>query len=324
VALSFSFTQTGDPEMNQNLYDLIILGSGPAGMTAGLYAARARINHLLIEKGAAGGQVLLTDWVDNYPGFPDGLSGFELAEKMEAHARRFGLNTLTATVAHMDLSQPIKRLTLEDGSELSCKSLIICTGARPQKLGVPGEVELTGKGVSYCATCDAPFYRNMHVAVVGGGNTAVQEANHLTKFATRVTLIHRRDALRATTIVQERAFANSKIDFIWNSQVTAIEGEKGVERLRIRNTNGVETTLDVDGIFVLIGVTPNNGMLPLELLQAASNGFIPTDTETRTVVPGVMAAGDIRNKEVRQIINAAGEGATAVLAAEYYLNNLSA
>jgi thioredoxin reductase (NADPH) len=307
--------------MKKTHFELIILGSGPAGLTAGLYAARARIDHLLIEKGAAGGQVLLTDWVDNYPGFPDGLSGFELAEKMEAHARRFGLNTLTANVVSMDLSQTPKRLTTEDGEQLSCNALIICTGARPQLLGIPGEVEFTGRGVSYCATCDAPFYRNMHVAVVGGGNTAVQEASHLTKFASRVTLIHRRDALRATKIVQERAFANDKIDFIWNSQITAIEGEKGVERIHIKDNSGKETTLAVDGVFILIGVSPNSEMLPLQLLKAEYGGFIPTDNETRTAIPGVFAAGDIRSKEVRQIVNAAGEGATAVLAAEFYLNN---
>jgi thioredoxin reductase (NADPH) len=307
--------------MKKTHFELIILGSGPAGLTAGLYAARARIDHLLIEKGAAGGQVLLTDWVDNYPGFPDGLSGFELAEKMEAHARRFGLNTLTANVVSMDLSQTPKRLTTEDGEQFSCNALIICTGARPQLLNIPGEVEFTGRGVSYCATCDAPFYRNMHVAVVGGGNTAVQEASHLTKFASRVTLIHRRDALRATKIVQERAFANDKIDFIWNSQITAIEGEKGVERIHLRDTSGKTTSLAVDGVFILIGVIPNNEMLPLQLLKAEQGGFIPTDNETRTAIPGVMAAGDIRNKEVRQIVSAAGEGATAVLAAEHYLNN---
>lgn len=307
--------------MPKTHYDLIILGSGPAGLTAGLYAARARLDHLLIEKGAAGGQVLLTDWVDNYPGFPDGLSGFELAEKMEAHARRFGLNTLIANVVSMDLTQTPKRLTTEDGEELSCDALIICTGARPQLLGIPGEVEFTGKGVSYCATCDAPFYRDMHVAVVGGGNTAVQEAAHLTKFASRVTLIHRRDTLRATKIVQEKAFANDKIDFIWNSQITAIEGEKGVERIRLRDTAGKESILAVDGVFILIGVIPNSEMLPLQLLQS-ENGFIPTDNETQTVIPGVMAAGDIRDKEVRQIVTGAGEGATAVLAAEHYLNTL--
>ena len=309
--------------MAKTHYKLIILGGGPAGLTAGLYAARARMDHLFIEKGAEGGQILLTDWVDNYPGFPEGISGFDLAEKMTAHAKRFDLNSMFGNVVSMDLSEPIKRLELEDGSSLSCNTLIICTGARPRPLGIPGEKELTGKGVSYCATCDAPFYRNMHVAVIGGGNTAVQEAAHLTKFADKVTLIHRRDELRATKILQENAFDNPKIDFIWNSSATNIQGTEGVEELHLRNNDGEESILKVDGVFVLIGVLPNNDMLPLDILKADDGGFIPTDLETRTAVAGVYAAGDIRSKEVRQIINAAGEGATAVLAAENYLINLS-
>ena len=304
-------------------HKLIILGGGPAGLTAGLYAARARMDHLLIEKGAEGGQILLTDWIDNYPGFTDGISGFDLAEKMLAHAKRFDMKSMFGNVVSTDLSSPVKHLKLEDGSSLSCDTLIICSGAHPRPLGVPGETELTGKGVSYCATCDAPFYRNQHVAVVGGGNTAVQEAAHLTKFADKVTLIHRRDELRADKILQERAFADSKIDFIWNSTVAAIEGKDGVEQLQLLGTDGRKSTLKVDGIFILIGVLPNNEMLPLDVLKADSGGFIPTDIETRTAVQGVMAAGDIRSKEVRQIINAAGEGATAVLAAEQYLINLS-
>ena len=304
-------------------YKLIILGAGPAGLTAGLYAARARMDHLLIEKGAEGGQVLLTDWIDNYPGFPDGISGFDLAEKMSAQAKRFELNSMFGNVVSMDLTQPVKRLELEDNEPLTCDTLIICTGAYPRPLGIPGEKELTGKGVSYCATCDAPFYRNMHVAVVGGGNTAVQEAAHLTKFADKVTLIHRRDELRATQIVQEKAFANPKIDFIWNSNATKIQGAESVEEIHLKDNDGKESVLKVDGVFILIGVLPNNQMLPLDILQADSGGFIPTDIETRTAVAGVMAAGDIRSKEVRQVINAAGEGATAVLAAESYLTNLS-
>lgn len=309
--------------MQKNHFELVILGGGPAGLSAGLYAARARLDHVLIEKGATGGQVLLTDWVDNYPGFPEGISGFDLVDKMTAHAKRFDLNSLTAEVRQVDLSDHAhKRLILEDGSTISCDSLIICTGARANTLDVPGEHELRGKGVSYCGTCDAPFYRNMHVAVVGGGNTAIQEAEYLTKFASRVTVIHRRDELRATKIVQEIAFANNKIDFIWNSRVTAIEGHNGVEGLALIDNTGRTSTLAVDGVFVLIGVTPNNSALPLDLLQADKWGFIPTDSETRTAVPGVMAAGDIRSKAVRQIVNAAGEGATAVLAAEAYLQSL--
>jgi thioredoxin reductase (NADPH) len=309
--------------MQKNHYELVILGGGPAGLSAGLYAARARLDHVLIEKGATGGQVLLTDWIDNYPGFPEGISGFDLVDKMTAHAKRFDLNTLMAEVQGMDLTDHShKRLTLEDGSIIGCDSLIICTGARANTLDIPGEHELRGKGVSYCGTCDAPFYRNMHVAVIGGGNTAIQEAEYLTKFASQVTVIHRRAELRATKIVQEIAFANSKIDFIWNSQVTSIEGDKGVEGLSLIDNKGKTSSLDIQGVFVLIGVTPNNAALPLDLLEADKWGFIPTDGETRTAVPGVMAAGDIRSKIVRQIVNAAGEGATAVLAAEAYLQSL--
>lgn len=301
-------------------YELVILGGGPAGLSAGLYAARARLDHVLIEKGSPGGQILLTDWIDNYPGFPEGLTGFDLAEKMTQHAKRFDLKTELACITEVDLSK-VKRkvLHLEDGGTVSCDTLIICTGARANTLNIPGERELRGKGVSYCGTCDAPFYRNMHVAVVGGGNTAIQEAEYLTKFASRVTVIHRRDELRATKIIQESVFANKKIDFIWNSRVAAIEGGSGVERLRLVANDDTVATLDVQGVFILIGVTPNNAGLPLDLLKADKWGFIPTDIESRTAVPGVMAAGDICSKDVRQIVNAAGEGAVAVLAAEKYL-----
>ena len=304
-------------------YELIILGGGPAGLSAGLYAARARLDHLMIEKAAPGGQILLTDWVDNYPGFPEGISGFDLVEKMTEHAKRFDLNILTDEVVKVDLSDEKRKVLHLTGEEtVSCDSLIICTGASANTLDIPGEHELRGKGVSYCGTCDAPFYRNMHVAVAGGGNTAIQEAVYLTKFASRVTVIHRRDELRATKILQELAFANEKIDFIWNSQVTSIEGETGVESINLIAKDGSTSSLEVEGMFIFVGVTPNNTALPLDLLKAGKGGFIPIDIETRTAVPGVMAAGDICDKDVRQIINAAGEGAVAVLAAENYIQGL--
>jgi thioredoxin reductase (NADPH) len=306
--------------MKKNHYELVILGAGPAGLTAGLYASRARLDHVLIEKGAPGGQVLTTDWVDNYPGFPDGLSGFDLMEKMTAHAKRFDVNIVTREVTSVDVEDPeVKRIDLADGSSVTCDSLIICTGASPNKLGIPGEAELAGKGVSYCGTCDAPFYRNMHVAVIGGGDTAVEEAEYLTRFASKVTIIHRRDELRATKILQEIAFANDKIDFIWNTSVTAIEGDKEVERLHLLNKDGTASTLDLQGVFILIGITPNNQVLPLDQLEADSWGFIETDAETATSVAGVYAAGDIRSKLMRQVVNACGEGANAVIAAEHYL-----
>ncbi len=303
-------------------YQLIILGGGPAGLTAGLYAARDRLQVMLVEKGVVGGQVLVTDWIDNYPGFPEGISGFDLIEKMAAQAKRFKLETKNANVVKVELTEAKKKLILESGGELTCQALIICTGARPNKLGMPGEEEFTGKGVSFCGTCDGPFFRDQEIIVVGGGDTAVQEADFLTKFARKVTVIHRRDKLRATKVLQEKAFANERIEFIWNSNVVAIEGEKEVERVRIRNNNGEESEIAVSGVFILIGTIPNNEMLPLEQLGADEYGFIITDAEMRTKVDGVMAAGDIRSKKVRQVINAAGEGAVAAIAAEHYLNKL--
>ena len=303
-------------------YQLIILGGGPAGLTAGLYAARDRLQVMLVEKGVVGGQVLVTDWIDNYPGFPEGISGFDLVEKMAAQAKRFKLETKNANVVKVELTEAKKKLILESGGELTCQALIICTGARPNKLGMPGEEEFTGKGVSFCGTCDGPFFRDQEIIVVGGGDTAVQEADFLTKFARKVTVIHRRDKLRATKVLQEKAFANERIEFIWNSNVVAIEGEKEVERVRIRNNNGEESEIAVSGVFILIGTIPNNEMLPLEQLGADEYGFIITDAEMRTKVDGVMAAGDIRSKKVRQVINAAGEGAVAAIAAEHYFNKL--
>ena len=237
-------------------------------MSAGLYAARSRLDHVLIEKGAPGGQVLLTDWVDNYPGFPEGLTGFDLVEKMTQHAKRFDLNIELGNVTKVDLGDETRKiLHLEDGGQVSCDSLIICCGASANTLNVVGEMELRGKGVSYCGTCDAPFYRNMHVAVVGGGNTAIQEAEYLTKFASKVTVIHRRDELRATKILQEIAFANEKINFVWNSTVTSIEGGNGVERLQLLNKDGTTSTLDVEGVIILIKGTPNSERLLLAQLK---------------------------------------------------------
>ena len=303
-------------------YQLIILGGGPAGLTAGLYAARDRMQVVLVEKGVVGGQVLVTDWIDNYPGFPEGISGFDLIEKMAAQAKRFELETKNANVVKVELTEIKKKLILESGEELTCQALIICTGARPNKLGIPGEQELTGKGVSFCATCDGPFFRDQEILVVGGGDTAVQEADFLTKFASKVTVIHRRDELRATKVLQERAFANEKIEFLWNSNVVAIEGEKEVERVRIRNNDGGESEIAASGVFILIGTIPNNEILPLEQLGSDEFGFVITDDDMRTKVGGVMAAGDIRSKTVRQVVNATGEGAVAAIAAEHFLNKL--
>lgn len=308
--------------MQQAQYQLIIVGGGPAGLTAGLYAARGRLKVLLVEKGATGGQVLVTDWVDNYPGYVEGVSGFDLMDRMTAHADRFGLEKKFATIASLDLAGDVKTIHLENGEQLTAKTVILCTGAKPRKLDIPGEYELAGRGVSYCATCDGPFYRNQEIAVVGGGNTAIQDALHLTKFAAKVTVIHRRGELRATKILQEKAFCNQKIDFLWNTQVKEIRGGKsGVEELLLGHYNGDESTLKVTGIFVLIGIAPNKDILPLDQLQTDADGFVVTDGEMATNIPGVFAAGDIRSKRSRQIINAAGEGAVAELSCEHYLGN---
>jgi len=308
--------------MQQALYQLIIVGGGPAGLTAGLYAARGRLKVLLIEKGATGGQVLVTDWVDNYPGFVEGVSGFDLMDKMTAHADRFGLEKKFATITSLELTEDIKSVTLENGEVLTAKAIILCTGAKPRKLDIPGEYEFTGRGVSYCAICDGPFYRNQEIAIVGGGNTAIQDALHLTKFASKVTVIHRRSELRATKILQEKAFCNQKIDFLWNTRVMEIRGDKsGVDSLRLRHHNDDESILKVTGLFVLIGIAPNNEILPLNHLRTDDNGFILTDDEMATSIPGVYAAGDVRSKRSRQIINAAGEGAVAELSVEHYLGN---
>lgn len=310
--------------MSVSEFQLVIVGGGPAGLTAGLYAARARLHTLLLEKGAVGGQVLVTDWVDNYPGFPEGIAGFELIDKMAAQAARFDLKIRNAPVASMDLTTGVQKIiVLENGDILSSQAVIIACGARPNQLGIPGEIELTGKGVSYCATCDGPFYRDQEIVVVGGGDTAVQEAIHLTKFARKVTVIHRRDQLRATKILQERAFANQQINFIWNSQLTAITGSSAVESVTIRGNDGQPATLKVTGVFVLIGTKPNSEFLPHGQLEFDDAGFLKTDAEMCTNIPGVMAVGDIRSKTVRQIANAVGEGAVAALAAEEYLNEVN-
>ena len=308
--------------MQQAQYQLIIVGGGPAGLTAGLYAARGRLNVLLVEKGATGGQVLVTDWVDNYPGFVEGVSGFDLVDKMTAHADRFGLERKFATIASLDLTGDIKSVILENGEILTAKTIILCTGAKPRKLNIPGEYEFTGRGVSYCATCDGPFYRNQEIAIAGGGNTAIQDALHLTKFASKVTVIHRRGELRATKVLQEKAFCNQKIDFLWNTKVMEIRGDKsGVDSILLKHHNDDQSVLKVTGLFVLIGIAPNNELLPLDQLRTDEGGFIITDEEMATSIPGVYAAGDIRSKRSRQIINAAGEGAVAELSVEHYLGN---
>ena len=302
--------------------DLIIVGAGPAGLTAGLYAARARLDVVLFEKMSPGGQVLLTDIVENYPGFPEGISGFELMDRMKRQAESFGLSIEMREVLSFRFDPDLKVIVTDKGEE-QAKSVILACGATPRKLGIPGEDQLTGRGVSYCATCDGPFYRDQEVAVIGGGDTAVEEALFLTKFATRVYLIHRRDQLRATKVLQERVMANDKVEIIWDTIPQRILGESGVEAVELKNVKTSQlSTLNVQGIFVFIGYEPNTQLLK-GILDLDKLGFIRTNAEMETSVAGVFAAGDIRSKNLRQISTAVGEGATAAFSAEKYLDSLS-
>ena len=301
--------------------DLIIIGAGPAGLSAGLYAARARLKTLVLERLSPGGQVLMTDWVENYPGFPDGISGFELVDKMRRQAEKFGLVIESQEVNHLELSPERKIVSTEKGT-FETRALILASGATPKRLGVEGEAPLTGKGISYCATCDGPFYRDQEVALVGGGDTAVEEAIFLTRFAAKVHLIHRRDELRATKLLRERVMAQEKVHFVWDSVVTRIAGETGVTGVDLKNVKTGETSyLPVDGVFIFIGYNPNNELVD-GLLAQDDSGFVVTDNDMQASVPGVFAAGDIRSKILRQVATAVGEGATALFAAERYLEGL--
>ncbi len=302
-------------------YDLVIIGGGPAGLTAGLYAARARLNVILLEKAVLGGQVVATDWVENYPGFPEGISGPDLVQKMTAQVQKFDLKIETNAVISMDLSEPIKKITLSN-RVITTHAIIIASGASPKKLGVPGEDIFYGKGVSACATCDGPFFRNRVVAAVGGGDTAVQESLFLTKFAKKVYLIHRRDQLRAEAILQERALANEKIEFLWDSVLTGIQGLTDVEKISVQNLKTGDTKeIAVDGCFIWVGILPNLEFLP-EVVEQDQYGFILVDANMQTSVAGVYAAGDVRSTPLRQIATAVGDAAIAVFSAEHYLENV--
>lgn len=277
---------------------------------------------VLLEKLMPGGQVATTDWIENYPGFPDGLSGADLVMKMTEQAKRFDLPIESREVQSLDLSEPVKKIDFGDKT-ITTKAIIIATGASPRKLGVPGEDLFYGKGVSFCGTCDAPFYRDQVVAAVGGGDTAVQESIYLTKFVKKVYLIHRRDALRAARILQERAFANDKIEIVWDSVVTSINGVlTNVGSVTVKNVKTGETRdLKVDGCFIWVGTTPNTAFLP-EAVKRNQWGFIVTDQKRETSVPGVFAAGDVRDTPLRQVVTAVGDGAIAEVEAEHYIENM--
>ncbi len=301
-------------------YGVIIIGGGPAGLSAGIYTARARLSSLLVEKGIIGGLITDAEVVENYPGFPEGISGYDLTQLMYQQATKFGLETLTAEVTGIELEGEQKIVKTSEGN-LIAEAVIAASGTERVQLNVPGEKEFTGRGVSYCATCDAAFFTDQTVALVGGGNAAITEALQLTKFASKVTVIHRRDELRATRIVQEKAFTEPKIEFLWNNIVERIEGEDVVKRLRLRNVvTGEESTLDVSGVFVSIGFKPNTDYLK-DILPLDAAGYIVTNEKMETEIPGIFAAGDIRRSSIRQVIAAAGDGATAAIYAEKFIGD---
>ncbi|MFH1847833.1 MAG: thioredoxin-disulfide reductase [Candidatus Omnitrophota bacterium] len=307
--------------MPDNQYDVIIIGAGPAGLTAGIYAARSNLKTLIMEKSMAGGQLMVIDLIENYPGFEDAVSGFDLVEKMKKQAERFGAGFLDEEAADVDTDNLV--VSTSAGEKYSAGAIIIATGARPTKLGVKGEAELLGRGVSYCATCDGPLFKNKEVVVVGGGNAAVGEAIYLTRFAGKVTLIHRRDQLRAAAILQERAQKNDKIDIKWSSVVVEILGGDRVSGVRIKNLKTLEESdISAEGVFLYVGVEPYSGFLHKKI-DTDDKGFIITDEEMRTSSRGIFACGDVRKKSLKQIITACSEGAIAAFSCQHFIEENS-
>lgn len=311
----------GTQAEKDNHYDVIIIGGGPAGLTAGIYTARAGIKTLLLERISVGGQIFLTADVENYPGI-EKISGPDLITIMERQAKKFGVDFLFEEAVKVEEKEGKKIIHTSSGNSYSCISLIIATGAKYKELNVPGEVKFRGRGVSNCATCDGAFYKNMDVAVVGGGDTAVEEALFLTKFANKVYIIHRRDRLRAIKIIQERAFNNNKIQFIFDSIVEEIIGDKKLDGIKIKNLKTNKTQiLNVNGVFIFVGLTPNTDIVK-GLIDIDEYGYIKTDIEMKTSKDGIFACGDCINKKLRQAITAAGDGAVAAYNAQHYVEKI--
>ena len=304
--------------MSGDIYEVIIIGGGPAGLTAGLYASRAGLTTLMIEKGLFGGQITYAEHVENFPGFPEGISGMELGDKMRVQGEKYGLKTITAEVTGLEMKGALKIVKTTEG-DFTGRVVILAGGAIRRKLGVEGESRLTGRGVSYCAVCDAAFFHDQKLAVVGGGDTAITEALHLTKFASKIIIIHRRNQLRAALILQEKIRSEPKINFLWDTTISAIEGKDNVERLKLLNVKtNQNSVLEVNGVFISVGINPDTeylrGILPLD-----ESGYIITNEKMETPLPGILAAGDICHNSARQAITAAGDGATAAIYAQKYL-----
>ena len=299
-------------------YDVIIIGGGPAGLTAGIYTSRARLKTLLIESYSVACQAVTTDHIENYPGFPEGVNGFELIEKFKKQAEKFGTEFIIDEVKDITESKPGWQVETDDKSYTS-RAVIIASGARPKRLDISGEDKFRGKGVSYCATCDGALFKNKEVVVAGGGDTALEEAIFLTRFAKKVTVIHRRNALRGTKILQERAFSNKKIEFVWDAVISEILGEIKVSAVKVKNVKtSIEKDLLCDGVFIFVGYTPNTAFLK-NLLPLDENGYVIADDNCLTLKPGIFACGDCRKKLLRQVVTACGEGATAAFACQHYL-----
>ena len=305
------------------LYDVIIVGSGPAGLAAAIYAQRARLNTLVLEKEyVSGGQVVNTYEVDNYPGLP-GINGFEMGMKFREHAEKLGAQFVTTEVTNIELEEDGKvKVLYTDGEIYRARTVVLAMGARHRHLNIPGEQELTGMGVSYCATCDGAFFKGRTVAVVGGGDVAVEDAIFLTRVCKKVYLIHRREELRAAAVLQETLKKCDNVEFIWNSEVKEIEGEDHVDCLKLYNKKeDTESVLDVDGVFIAVGTIPNTGNVS-KLLQLDKNNYIIASEDGKTEIPGVFAAGDLRTKQLRQIVTAVSDGANVITSAQEYLNTL--
>jgi thioredoxin reductase (NADPH) len=300
-------------------YDIAIVGGGGAGLTAAVYAARARRSTVVFERLVTGGQIATTDIVENFPGFPEGVNGFDLAQLMLKQAEKFGAEMVYEGVESLERTEDSRfRLETASGAYLA-RAVIVTAGADYNKLGVPGEAEYVGKGVSYCATCDGAFFEGQEVAVIGGGDAAMDEGLFVTRYASKVYVIHRRDTLRASAVLRERAFANPKMEFIWDTVIERIEGDGQVEKLQLRNVKTEQMSeLAVGGVFIFIGQTPNSHLLK-GLVEMDAGGHAIVDLKMRTSVPGLYVAGDVRTQAARQLISAAGDGATAAIEAEHYL-----
>ena len=308
-----------EPTYAKNFYDVIIIGSGPAGFTAGIYTSRAKLKTLIISGSLPGGQLMTTSEVENYPGFPNGIFGPELMMNMRQQAERFATTIIDDEVLKVDFKK--RPFLISTHSETyEGRAILLCTGASPRKLGIDGEQEFGGRGVSYCATCDGPFFKGEEIAVIGGGDTAIEEATFLTKFGKSVKIIHRRDFLRASKILQEKAFENSKIQFVWNNVVTRIAGNKKIESIDLKNlTTGKTQNLSVGGLFVAIGHEPNTSIFK-DQLELDDKGYVVLKENTKTSVEGVFAAGDVHDYRYRQAVTAAGFGCMAALDVEKWLS----